>query len=116
MRAAELGNLVMCYHRPASSVVVIIFRSEPGAKASMRVLEMVEARVNSKAWNATVRDMAGPNLLQWLSEIPRRGGELLVVGSLQLKNSLIGCGRFCLLQSPEVEVSLVYALRPLIQI
>ena len=82
----------------------------------MRVLEIVEARVNSKAWNATVRDMAGPNLLQWLSEIPRRGGELLVVGSLQRKDSSFGCVRFCLLQSPEVEVSLVYALRPLIQI
>ena len=53
----------------------------------MRVLEMVEARVNSKAWNATVRDMAGPNLLQWPSEIPRRGSELLVVGSLQRKDS-----------------------------
>ena len=82
----------------------------------MRVLEIVEARVNSKAWNATVRDMAGPNLLQWLSEIPCRGGELLVVGSLQRKDSLSAAVVFCLLQSPDVEVSLVYALRPLIQI
>ena len=60
----------------------------------MRVLEMVEARVKSKAWKASVRDMAGPNLLQGHSEIPRRGGELLVVGSLQRKDSFIGCGRF----------------------
>ena len=82
----------------------------------MQVLEMVEARLKSKAWKASVRDTAGPNLLQGHSEIPCRGGELLVVGSLQRKDSFIGCGRFCLLQSPEVEVSLVYALRPLIQI
>ena len=69
--AAEVEEFVKFDHWPAPAWWWWLFQI-PGPTPSMLVLEMVEVREKHKAWKASVRDMAVPNLLRGLSKILRR--------------------------------------------